>query len=59
MPEKIICSNFGTGEFLIDKAIGWILRDYSKVNPGWVKAFIQKYKDKMVKLSIKEASKYL
>ncbi|HOM98608.1 MAG TPA: DNA alkylation repair protein [Acetomicrobium sp.] len=57
--EKIICANFGTGEFFIDKAIGWILRDYSKVNPGWVKGFIRKYEDKMAKLSIKEASKYL
>jgi 3-methyladenine DNA glycosylase AlkD len=57
--EKIICTNFGTGEFFIDKAIGWILRDYSKVNPVWVKGFIRKYEDKMAKLSIKEASKYL
>lgn len=57
--EKIICANFGTGEFFIEKAIGWILRDYSKVNPGWVKGFIRKYEDKMAKLSIKEASKYL
>ena len=57
--EKIICANFGSGEFFIDKAIGWILREYSKVNPGWVRGFIRKYEDKMAKLSIKEGSKYI
>jgi len=57
--EKIICANFGTGEFFIDKAIGWMLREYSKINPGWVKDFILKHGEKMAKLSIKEASKYL
>lgn len=57
--EKIIVNNFGSSEFFINKAIGWSLRDYSKTNPDWVKHFIARYKDKMNKLSIKEASKYL
>lgn len=57
--EKIIINNFGSNEFFINKAIGWSLRDYSKTNPDWVKKFLEKYKDKMNKLSIKEASKYL
>ena len=57
--EEIIYSNFGTGEFFIDKAIGWSLRDYSKVNPRWVAAFIEKYRNELAKLSIREASKYL
>lgn len=57
--EEIICNNFGTGEFFIDKAIGWSLREYSKVNPRWVDAFIEKYRDELAKLSIREASKYL
>jgi len=35
------------------------LREYSKTNPEWVRNFIEKYKDKMNKLSIKEASKYI
>lgn len=59
MLEKIIKNNFGSDEFFINKAIGWSLRDYSKVNPKWVKAFINKYKNQMSQLSIKEASKYL
>lgn len=57
--EKIIINNFGSDEFFINKAIGWALRDYSKTNPEWVKDFINKYKSKMDKLSIKEASKYI
>ena len=57
--EKIIENNFGQTEFFINKAIGWALRDYSKTNPKWVRDFIEKNKDKMAKLSIKEGSKYI
>ncbi len=57
--EKIVCNNLGSDEFFINKAIGWSLRDYSKVNPEWVKSFLDRHKDKMSKLSIKEAGKYL
>jgi 3-methyladenine DNA glycosylase AlkD len=57
--EQIIVNNFGTDEFFINKAIGWSLREYSKVNKKGVKDFINKYKKQLHKLSIKEASKYL
>ncbi len=57
--EQIIINNFGSDEFFINKAIGWALREYSKTNPNWVRDFINKYKDKMNSLSIKEASKYI
>ena len=56
---KIIENNFGSDEFFINKAIGWALREYSKTNPQWVKAFIEKNNEKMAKLSIREASKYV
>ena len=56
---KIIINNLESKEFFINKAIGWSLRDYSKTNPNWVSDFIIKHKDKMDKLSIKEASKYI
>ena len=49
----------GESEFFINKAIGWALRDYSKTNPQWVKDFIEKYKNNMASLSIREASKYI
>ena len=57
--EEIITNNFGSDEFFINKAIGWSLRDYSKVNPEWVRVFINRYFDEMSNLSIREASKYL
>lgn len=57
--ENIIKNCFGTDEFFVNKAIGWALRDYSKTNPKWVKNFIDKYKNEMNNLSIKEASKYI
>lgn len=57
--EKIICNNLGTDEFFINKAIGWSLRDYSKVNPEWVRSLLTKYESNLSKLSINEASKYL
>ena len=57
--EQILINNFGSDEFFINKAIGWSLRDYSKTNPSWVSDFIKKYENKMARLSIKEASKYL
>lgn len=56
---KILINNFGSKEFFINKAIGWSLREYSKTDPAWVRDFISKHEDKMDKLSIREASKYL
>ena len=57
--EQILINNLNKTEFFINKAIGWALRDYSKTNPDWVREFIEKYKDWLSKLSIKEGSKYL
>lgn len=57
--EQIICNNIGSNEFFINKAIGWSLRDYSKVNPEWVKDFLIRYQEQLSSLSIKEASKYI
>ncbi len=57
--EKILVNNFGSKEFFINKAIGWSLREYSKTNPEWVRKFVDKYRNRMNSLSIREASKYL
>lgn len=57
--ERILVNNFGSTEFFINKAIGWSLRDYSKSNPEWVRGFIERHRDKMSPLSLREASKYL
>lgn len=57
--ETIILNNLEDTEFFINKAIGWILRDYSKTNPEWVSDFIRKYQSRMHPLSIREGSRYL
>lgn len=57
--ETVIENNLGSHEFFVNKAIGWALRDYSKTDPDWVRAFVQMHKGEMDKLSVKEAGKYL
>lgn len=44
-------------EFFIEKAIGWILREYSKFDPEWVKNFISK--NELRPLSVREGLKWL
>ncbi|MFA6915990.1 MAG: DNA alkylation repair protein [Parachlamydiales bacterium] len=46
-------------EFFIRKAIGWVLREYSKTNPDSVRQFIEANKTKLSGLSYREASKYV
>lgn len=46
-------------EFFIRKAIGWALRDYARWNPAAVQAFIDTNRDKLSKLTIREACKHL
>ncbi len=39
--EYIIHRLLGSHEFFINKAIGWVLREYSKTNPKWVRVFAE------------------
>lgn len=57
--ETIIVNNLGSGEFFINKAIGWSLREYSKTDPAWVRAFLERHRDTLSRLSLREASKRL
>jgi 3-methyladenine DNA glycosylase AlkD len=54
---RIIANNAGSKEFFISKAIGWALREYSKTDPAWVKAFIAG--TRLQPLSVREGSKYV
>lgn len=54
---EAILNNADTKEFFVDKAIGWVLREYSKTNPEFVRAFIAKYK--LSSLSVRECSRYI
>ncbi|GEO08447.1 DNA alkylation repair protein [Segetibacter aerophilus] len=44
-------------EFFIQKAIGWVLREYAKSNPQWVRIFVNEHE--LAPLSQKEAMKHL
>ncbi len=57
--EKILLNNLFQEEFFINKAMGWILRDYSKTNPEWVRSFLKTHTDGLSALTIREASRYI
>ena len=38
--SRVIHSLSGSTEFFINKAIGWMLRQYSRTNPAWVEEFV-------------------
>ena len=40
--NSTINSLLGSKEFFINKAIGWVLREYSRTNPEWVIEFVNK-----------------
>ncbi len=44
-------------EFFVQKAIGWVLREYSKTNPSWVKRFLKS--TTLQPLSTREALKVM
>jgi 3-methyladenine DNA glycosylase AlkD len=55
--SKYIEELTGSREFFINKAIGWVLREYSKSNKEWVRRFVDTHS--LAPLSYREATKYL
>lgn len=53
----VIGNTCGTKEFFLNKAIGWALREYSKTDPDWVRAFAGSHR--LRPLSVREGSKYV
>lgn len=45
-------------DFFLRKAIGWALRDYAKVDPDWVRTFVDTHPG-LSPLSVREAMKHL
>jgi 3-methyladenine DNA glycosylase AlkD len=45
--------------FWLRKAIGWALRDYARVDPGWVRAEVDRLDGRLSGLSRREALKHL
>lgn len=56
---EIILTNVGSGEFFIDKAIGWALRDFARHDPEWVRRFLAEHGERLAALSRREAAKHL
>lgn len=54
---EILAGNLDSGEFFLDKAVGWALREYSKTDPAWVRAFLGTHG--VSALTRREGSKYL
>lgn len=57
--KQIILNNLESKEFFINKAIGWSLREYSKISPDWVRRFIEEYGERLAPLSVREGNKLL
>jgi 3-methyladenine DNA glycosylase AlkD len=53
--KKYILALKSSKEFFVQKAIGWALREYSKVNSKWVQDFVKQ--NKLAALSEREALK--
>jgi 3-methyladenine DNA glycosylase AlkD len=51
----VIEANMADKEFFIRKAIGWVLREYAKTEPGWVLEFVTRNGSSLSPLSRREA----
>lgn len=57
--DYVLACNLDDPEFFIRKALGWSLRQYGKSNPEWVRTWVAAHRDRMSKLSLREAMKHL
>lgn len=55
--DKVITQIIPTKEFFLNKAIGWALREHAKLDPEWVKNYVQQ--KPLSTLSKREALKHL
>lgn len=53
----VIRANLGDRDFFLRKGIGWALRDYSRADPDWVRAFVDAHE--LSPLSRREALKHI
>ena len=57
--REVIEPNLTDPEFFVRKAIGWALRQYARVDPDWVRAFVAEHAAVISPLSRREALKHL
>jgi 3-methyladenine DNA glycosylase AlkD len=55
--SEVIEPNLADREFFIRKAIGWALREYARVDPEWVRGYVERHE--LSPLSRREALKHL
>ena len=51
--------NLDDPSFWLRKAIGWALRQHARVDPAWVRAYVDSLGDRLSGLSRREATKHL
>lgn len=56
--REVVEANIADEDFFLRKAIGWALRQHSRVDPGWVRAFVEEHPE-LSGLSKREALKHL
>jgi 3-methyladenine DNA glycosylase AlkD len=56
---EVIEANLADRDFFIRKAIGWALRQHSRTDPEWVRAFVADHRDTLSPLSYREAVRRL
>ncbi|MBL8611759.1 MAG: DNA alkylation repair protein [Myxococcales bacterium] len=56
---RAIAPSLGRREFFLRKAIGWALRAYAKVEPGWVVAYVADREAELSPLSKREALRHV
>ncbi|MRJ78188.1 DNA alkylation repair protein [Aeromicrobium sp. SMF47] len=56
---EVIEPSLDDGRFFLRKAIGWALRDHARVDPDWVRAFVDSHSDTMSALTRREALKHV
>jgi 3-methyladenine DNA glycosylase AlkD len=57
--QIVIKANLGSKEFFINKAIGWVLREYSRTHQDWVENFVELHENELSNLSKREALRLL
>jgi 3-methyladenine DNA glycosylase AlkD len=55
----VLDANLADKEFFVRKAIGWILREYAKTDPQWVRNYVESRPGGLSPLSLREAMKHL
>ena len=56
---EAIEANVADPDFFLRKGIGWALRQHARVDPGWVRTFVEERGDRLSGLSRREALKHL